>query len=373
MNIASITIYRKDLPLADAFEHSSSGPITSLEEIFVKVEDEDGVAGFGEARGNCQYVTGDTPNRLVGVLTDALAPALLGCDPLAVGRVHEIMDGAVTGNTGAKSAVDMAIHDLLGKVLGVPAYVLLGGKNHDELMTDVSIPFCPPEEAYDRTRRHIDDGFRLIKIRVGLRPFQQDIERVEAIRRAVNDHPGGREVSLAADANQAWSVKEAITNIRQLTPHGLLWVEQPVASGNIYGLRDVTQRVDVAIMADESCGTPEDVLRLVSMRAADMLHLKICKAGGLNRIRTMMSIAEAAGVPYMIGQMDEGMLATAAAVHCAAASTGEHFELWGYHRVAQQPISGLRAEHGRMFVPDDPGLGVRVHEECLERVEEFHL
>jgi L-alanine-DL-glutamate epimerase-like enolase superfamily enzyme len=122
-------------------------------------------------------------------------------------------------------------------------------------------------------------------------------------------------------------------------------------------------------MADESARGPAEILRLVERRAVDLLHFKLCKTGGFGPLRGLMGIAEAAGVPYMMGQMDEGMLATAAAVHAAAASRASHFEVDGNKRVTAQPFRGLKAEGGCLLVPPGPGLGIEVDEAGLTPVQ----
>lgn len=124
-------------------------------------------------------------------------------------------------------------------------------------------------------------------------------------------------------------------------------------------------------MADESAQGPREVLELVERRAVDMLHFKLCKADGFAPLRTMMAIADAAGIPYMMGQMDEGMLATAAAVHAGAASRARHFEVDGNKRVTTQPFTGLKMDAGALLVPDGPGLGISVNEAGLTRLAFF--
>jgi len=176
---------------------------------------------------------------------------------------------------------------------------------------------------------------------------------------------------LAVDANQAWTAKEAIPRLRELERHGLAWIEQPVRAGDIAGLREVRDAVGAMVVADESCGSPRDLLRLIETRSADGFHFKLCKAGGIRNLMAMVSIAEAAGYPYIVGQMDEGMLATAAALHCAAAANPFSCELWGYQRVGQQPFGGLEMVDGAMRMPARPGLGVTVDESALKSVARF--
>jgi len=367
-HIARADVYTVDLPLRTPFQHASSGRIDVLREVIVKLESDHGVVGWGEVRGNAHYVTGDTPGRLIAVLREALLPAVLGTPGHAPRLLQRRMASVVVGNSGAKAAVDMAFHDLLGRALDVPVSQLLGGAQRHEVASDASIPFCPPDEAGALASQYLDDGFRHLKIRVGLQPFERDVERVETVRNAIDAHPHGHEVALAVDANQSWRQKEAVARLRRLAEFDLAWAEQPVPAGDVLGLQAIRRAVDIDIMADESCGTPEDLVRLIRYEAVDRCHFKLVKAGGLQPVVSMMGIAEAAGVPYMVGQMDEGMLATAAAVHAAAVGSTPYGEVWGYQRVHEQPFDGLVVDRGRLMVPSTPGLGVLVDEGALTHV-----
>ena len=369
MRIRSVTLFTVDLPLAEPFQHASSGLIDALNNIVLRLESEDGHVGYGEVRGNVHYVTGDSPGRVVAVLRDLMAPALLGMDAssprAAMGRIEDM----IVGNTSAKAVVDAALHDLLGKALGVPVYVLLGGRLQESLPTHAALPFAPPEETKRKTIDYLDNDFRIIKLRVGLKPFARDAERAAVVREAIDGHPGGSETVLGIDANQGWRPKEAIRNIHRLSEFDLSFVEQPVPMGDYAGLREVRREVDADVMADESCGTPEDLLRLIREEAADLFHFKLCKAGGISRLLRMAAIAESAGRPYAIGQMDEGMLATAGAVHCGLVCRAKSYEVWGFQRVAAQPYRGIEMRDGRIHISDRPGLGIEVDEGGLDLVE----
>lgn len=369
--IVAIDVFRADLPLADPFEHASSGRIEKLEEIVVKITAEDGVSGYGEMRGNVPYVTGETPGRLLAAVNDILAPQLIETGLRSSAEVSAWMDRAIVANATAKAVLDLAMHDLSAKRLGVPVQVLLGGGAMQAVRFHGTLPFCPPEEAAVQAQRYLDNGVTKIKVRVGLKPHHRDVERLEAIRNTVDAHPAGAEALLAVDANQAWSAKEAISVLRTLERSGLSWVEQPVPAGDFDGMKAVKDAIDVPVIADESCATPQDLLRLVAVGAVDGFHFKLAKAGGIRKLMGMIAIAEAAGLPYMIGQMDEGMLATAAGLHCAAASNPLSCELWGYQRVASQPFSGLTVDQGRMMFSPAAGFGVDVDESAMTHVAGF--
>ena len=367
MRIASVTLFRADLPLWTPFRHASSGLVTHLEEVLARIETQDGVTGWGEVRGNCTYVTGDTPERLLAAAS-FLAPRLVGESLLELARLTDDMERAVVGNSGARALLDIALHDALAQHLGVPLAVLLGGIRRRSLPTDTCIAFCPPGEAARQAQGALTEGYTLIKVRVGLSP-EEDEARVSAVRRVLAER--GSPALLAADANGAWTPKEALAVLRRLEPHGLAFIEQPVPGEDTAGLRFVRERSPVPVMADESAASPRAVLRIIETGAADMLHLKLIKAGGFVPLRRMTGMAEAAGVPYMIGQMDEGMLATAAAVHAGAASAARYFEVHCDKGVSAQPFSGLRFEAGCMVLPEAPGLGVAVEEGSLTPVARF--
>lgn len=366
MRITEITLYRVDLPLADPFQHASSGLITSLEEVVAAVRLASGVVGYGEVRGNAPYVTGDTAGRVVDVARH-LSRLIVGQSVEEPAPVLDRIQNAVVGNPGAKALLDIAIHDAVARARGVSVATLLGGKRRDRLPTDASVPLCSPERAAAQTREALAQGFRTIKVRVG---FGLDVDepRLYAVKEAIEGARLDERVNLAVDANGTWSPKQAVQALRRWESIGLDWVEQPTHPDDIDGLKFVRESVAVPVMADESARGPREVLRLIEARAVDLLHFKLLKAGGLAPLKQMMAIAETAGIPYMIGQMDEGMLATAAAVQAGAASGARYFEVHGYVRVATQPFRGLTVDRGALVVPAGPGLGVEVDESALEPV-----
>jgi len=366
VRITEVAIFRVDLPLTDPFEHASSGRITALEEVVAAVRTDGGVVGWGEVRGNCSYVTGDTADRVVAVASK-LSPLLLDHQLDRISALHARLNRAIVGNTAAKALLDIAVHDAAARALGVSVATLLGGLVRDRLPTDASVPFAPPDQAAVQARRAVQEGFRVIKVRVGL-GLERDEARLTAVREAIDREPEGGEVVMAADANGTWLPKQAVGYLRRWERYRLGWMEQPVAAEDIDGLRFVRDHTSIPVMADESAKGPREVLELVEHDAIDLLHFKLIKAGGLTPLRAMMAIAEAAGKPYMIGQMDEGMLATAAAVQAAAASSAQYFEVHGYVRVGRQPFRGLEAAGGAMLVPKGPGLGVEVDERALTPV-----
>ncbi|HEY8370131.1 MAG TPA: enolase C-terminal domain-like protein [Thermodesulfobacteriota bacterium] len=353
MRITAVEVYRKDLPLVSPFQHFASGHVRALEEVYVRLVTDAGVVGVGEARGNSHYLTGDSPDAVTAQILRHLAPALLGRDPRDLSACLDALGRTIVGVHGAMSAVDVALHDLVARAYGVPVYVLLGGAVRDDLPSNWSLWYGPPDEAARQAAWAVAAGFRSLKVRVGLEPFERDVERVRAVREAV-----GSEVGLAVDANMAWSARQAVRRIERLAPFGLDYVEQPVAYDDLDGLRYVTRHSDVPVMADESVRSVADVLEIARRRAADLVHLKLGKLGGIAGLRRAAAVAEAAGVGVMVGQTNEGALATAAAAHCAKAIPAAHLELYGAEGLATDPATGFALRSGAAVLREAPGLGV---------------
>lgn len=372
MKISKVTMFEKCLPLKEPFEHATSGKISELEEIFIKLETDDGYTGYGEVRGNCMYFTGDCTKSVEAVLEHVILPKLPGLDPCNIHQIMDVVNKVITGNTAAKAAVDIAVHDLAARIKGIPVYELLGGLRKQTLPTEENIPFCSVEETIRRTKQIAENGCKFIKVRVGLNPFSKDIDRLKAIAQTLKELRL-TDVELAIDANQAWTVKEAIERIDCLYEYGVRIVEQPVAAKDMAGLKYVKDHTKVKIFADEAVFTPEDMMAAIKAEAIDGVHIKLIKSGGIANAMKMVTLAESNHMLYMIGGMDEGMMAVAAAVQCAAAANANYHELDGHRRIQQDVTDGLIVNHAIVQVPDGPGLGVTVDEHQLRKICEIFL
>lgn len=371
MKISKAVIFQKVLPLKAAFEHASSGKINCLEEVYVKLETDTGEVGFGEVRGNCTYFSGDNTQAVIATVRDVVLPAILGLEATNLNCLHKAIESAVVGNQAAKAVVDIAMHDLAAQIYRVPLYHLLGGKLHDQLPTEENIPFCSLEETEYMAKQLIANGCQFIKIRVGLEPFSLDVARVKKVSELVKEAGLTEKIELAVDANQAWNLKEAIHNINALSRYGVTIVEQPVNAADIYQLKQIKDRCEAKIFADEAAFTIKDLVNLIEAQAIDGLHIKLIKCGGIINALRLCHIAEAHGVDYMIGGMDEGMMAVAAAVQCAAVSNTRLFELNGHCRISADPCEGLKVVNSTVFIPAGAGLGVTVAEHQLDRLYEI--
>ncbi len=280
MKITAVEVYRKDLPLDEPIKYFSAGTVTALEEVYVILRTGEGLSGYGEVRGNSHYLTGDTPDRVTSETLGYLAPRLLGCDPRDLNAILAELDGAVIGLHGAKSGIDIALHDLAAKAHGVSVFELLGGAVRDELPSNQTLWYGPPEAAAQKAAAYVAEGFRYIKVRAGLRPFEKDVDRIRAVREAI-----GEDISLAIDPNMGWEAREAVRYLRKLERFNLSYVEQPVSHTDFAGMRHVTRNAGIPVMADESIQSISDVFVLARDRAADILHLKLIKLGGIDGVR----------------------------------------------------------------------------------------
>jgi L-Ala-D/L-Glu epimerase len=330
-----------DLKLATPFRISRSVQLVASN-VLMRLE-HDGLAGLGEAALSAFY--GERRESVLMAL--ALFEQHLGNDP---GHIHDILaacDRTLRGNAAAKAALDMALYDLLGQRLGVPLYALLGLDPASTPFTSYTIAIASPEEMAARAEVAARD-YPILKIKLGT---ERDLESVRAIR-AVTDAP------LRVDANAAWTPKQALRTIEALADLGVEFVEQPVAKGDLEGLRFVRERSPLPIFADESCVTLEDIPRVAG--AVDGINIKLMKCGGIAAALQMIAAARAHHLQVMLGCMIESSLAITAAAHLSPLV--DFADLDGALLIESDPFDGVRVERGKLVLPERPGLGVREHE-----------
>jgi o-succinylbenzoate synthase len=318
----------------------SRGVQTISENILVAITHE-GLTGYGEASPAEFY--GDSPATTLATLQQFANE--LGDDPCLIEEILERLDRLMGHNPAAKAAVDMALYDLVGKLLNVPLYRLLGLNPQQAAVTSFTIGIDTPEKMAEKARQASD--YPILKIKVGTR---NDLENVRAIR-AVS------QATLRVDANAGWTVKEAIRNINALAEYGIEFVEQPIAPHDLEGLRLIRQQVPVPIIVDESCVTVEDIPRLVG--CVDGINIKLMKCGGINRALKMIHTARAHHLQVMIGCMIESGLAITAAAHLTPLV--DYADLDGNLLIADDPCPGVRVAQGKLLLPSAAGLGVAVN------------
>lgn len=353
MKITDIRLARLSVPLRVPFK-TALRTVNSVEDIIVEIHTDTGHVGYGEAPPT-GAITGDTTGAILGSLRDHIIPSLRGQEIDALEPLMKRLDKSVVHNTSAKAAVDIALYDLYGQLLGAPVYKLLGA-SRKSITTDITISVNPPEEMARDALVALERGYDTLKIKVGIDPTL-DVARLAAVREAV-----GKGVRLRIDANQAWTPKQAVMLLNQMQERGLdiELVEQPVPGRDFEGLRYVTERSYVPVMADESVFSAEDAMKIMQMGAADLINIKLMKCGGIHNALKIASAAEVYGVECMIGCMLEAKVSVNAAVHLACAkSVITKVDLDGPVLCSEDPIEGGSVFDERTItVSDAPGLGV---------------
>jgi muconate cycloisomerase len=325
-----------------------------------------GIEGLGEATtiGGLSYGE-ESPESIKSALDNYIAPLVTGLDPRNVNHIMAEIDRHIVGNRLAKSAVETALFDILGKALSVPVHQLLGGKQADAMECIWGLASGDTGKDIEEAERVLSQNLhRGFKIKVGGRDVESDIAHVSKIAKAV----AGRG-TLRIDANQAWDELTATKAIAALEAIGVSLIEQPLAKANLEGMARLSTRFDVAIMADEAVSTPQEAFTYAKAHAADVVALKIAKAGGLLATKTVAAIASAAGLALYGGTMLEGTIGTVASLH-AFASLSQAFpfgtELFG-PLLLKDDIVQERPTYGNfgITVPDKPGLGVAIDEDKL--------
>ncbi|HEX6967451.1 MAG TPA: dipeptide epimerase [Micromonosporaceae bacterium] len=353
MSVAQIRTHRRSAPLHTPFI-TALRRATVVETLVVEVVDADGRSGYGEAPQGWR-VTGSSIAGTEDCVRSVLAPLLTGRDPDdLISRCREVQE-AVVGNEAAKMAVEVALHDLAARRLGVPLVRLLGGTTL-RVATDVTLSAGDAAALAETARQRTAEGFTVLKVKVGT-DAAGDLARVRAVRAAV-----GPDVRIRLDANQGWTPREAVRIIRGLEDAdlGVELVEQPVPRWDIDGLAWVSDRVDLPILADETVFDVRDLLEVIRRRAADMVNVKLAKCGGVTAARTLLGLAEAQGMGTVIGSMMETEIGIGAAASLAAAyGTTAVADLDAAWWLASSPVvGGVRYDGSTLVLPDAPGLGV---------------
>ncbi|MDR1798501.1 MAG: dipeptide epimerase [Bifidobacteriaceae bacterium] len=309
MRIAAVTARRVAVPLTEPFE-VSLGVIDTADTVFVRLETDTGLIGYGEGAAT-PFVTGETAQTVLGAI-ELFKPALLGASPYAVEPLHRAMDRLLVGNGSAKAAVDLALYDLLAKAAGLPLYRYLGGTD-GVVETDMTIGLMAPAAMAARAGELVAAGYRQIKVKAGACD-DQDRQAIRLIREAAP------QAHLKVDANQGWNPAQALALLHYYTGFGVESVEQPVPYWDRDGLAWLRARSPIPVMADESCFTPHDAAALVRHQAVDQINIKLMKCGGIYPALQINAVAQAAGVSCMVGCMLESRLSIAAGMHLVAAT-----------------------------------------------------
>lgn len=339
----------------------SLGTITHAKNLIVEIQTENGMLGLGEC-SPYSFINGEMVEGQM-VLGEQLAKLWLGKNSLAIGARMAELDGLLSGNWALKSAFDMALYDLAAKKANMPLFCFLGGENNRIFYSDRTVSVGEPKEMAAEALGYLNDGFRSIKVKLA-GPYQKDLDRIKAIRKEVGDS-----IPLRLDANQAWSIPQAVRTLRELESLNIEHCEEPIQAGDLKGLRYVRQNSPIPIMADESLFNEMDAMRLVQEDACDYFNIKLSKSGGISNALKISAIAEAAGIPCQVGCFSESKLAITALVHfILAKNIVVHYDLDSPMMFSEDPVDGgvTIGADGKVELKDEiSGIGATIRKEFI--------
>jgi len=310
--------------------------------------------GYGEASPLTEF-TGETAADVRLAIDEVLSPVVAGRDPFDLAAIHDAMDRAVPGHPSAKAAIDGALLDLAGKLAGVPACHLLGGRSGRPLAFARPIGIMEPERAVAAANELVAAGVRTLKLKIGGGDASSDVERVRAVRRAV-----GPAVHIRVDGNQGLDFPTAHRVLRALRDCDLLYAEQPLPAWDIDGAAALRRETGVRVAADEGVMTLRDAAALIRRRAADVFVLKLVKMGGAWRARQIAAFADAYHVGCVVVSTFDTQIGGAVCVQLARSLSNAPFahELTVFSTQPAMARTCHRAEAGVIIPGDDPGIGV---------------
>jgi len=367
MRICRISLYKLKIPLKEPFI-TSLGVDTDALNVVVKLETDSGLIGFGEC-SPYMPINGESQDTCYQV-GQYFAQVLLHKDPLQIEACILEMEKVIYANYSIKSAFDMALYDLAAQEANQPLWKYLGGQHKQDIYTDYTVSIGTPEKMALDAKKIQDQGYLAIKVKLG-KKGEEDVRRIASIRQAV-----GNQIPLRIDANQGWTLQEAIETLQALAPFDIQHCEEPISRHFYMDLPKVRQQSPIPIMADESCGTDHDAARLISLQACDYFNIKLGKSGGIFTGLKIVALAEKANLQLQVGAMIESRLAMTAFAHFACCSPSIlHYDFDTALMLREDPVEGgiQYATNGQIQVPTAPGLGARIREGWLAQMEQIHF
>lgn len=348
--------YRKALRFA-------SGEVHAAEHVLVRVHTDDGIVGVAEAPPR-PFTYGETQAGIVAVVDQIFAPQLVGLTVLERERAHARM-GRTVANPTAKSAIDMAMWDALGKTLDLSVNELLGGYTNRMRVCHM-LGFDEPRNMVVEAERIIETyGIHTFKVKVGRRPWRLDTDIVRALRERFGDT-----VELYVDGNRGWSAAEAGKAMQHMADLDLIFAEELCPADDVLGRRWLVEQLDVPFIADESATTPAAVTREVLGGSATAVSIKTARTGFTSSQR-VHHLAEGLGLEVVIGNQIDGQIGTACAVAFGSAyrlTSQRAGELSNFLDMSDDLLTApLRIHDGALAVPNGAGLGIEIDPEKLDR------
>jgi len=335
--------------------------LSEARHLLVQVHTDAGLVGLGEAVPR-PSVYGETLGGIRAALETLIVPPILGLDPLDTERAWASWE-RVVGNQSAKAAIDVALHDLIGRQARTPLFRLLGGWSAGSIPLTMALGIGTPAAMADQARRAVDEGYATIKLKVGT-DVAADVTAVAAVRAAI-----GPDVGLYVDANCGYGRVEALRAIRGFEAHDLRYVEEPIAAWDTAGRARLAHATDIPLLLDESTNELGAVIGAIADGSAGAFSVRAARTG-ISRSRHLVGVAVAANVPCLVGSHRELGVGAAANAHLAAGYrvTASPAELGSLVFLEDSLLAvPLHIEGGRLTLPDGPGLGVELDPDRVAR------
>jgi L-alanine-DL-glutamate epimerase-like enolase superfamily enzyme len=357
----------------------SGGPATKADAVVLKIHTDEGVTGISETGDTSLWYMGESQDSIMNNIVNVFGPQiLLGEDPFNIETIVAKMDKAARANNQSKAVVDYALHDLMGKALGVPVYKLLGGLANSKIALAFVMSSGSAEAVGAEGKALVKAGFGGLKLKVGAHGLDEDIEMIGALRGVV-----GNKIKVMIDANGGWMYHQALYVLQRVAKYDIFVAEQPVPWWDIDSLARLRRKVDVPIFPDEAAAEPGHVLQIIEKEAADGFFLKVPKAGGILKSQKWVAVAQAANLPVMCGCMvNSGLGCAAEAAFLAGTAWMGKIEqesigplnLYNVYDTVHSKlptdlaVKPVKYENGCLYPPDGPGLGVELDETAVKKL-----
>jgi muconate cycloisomerase len=366
LKITGIKTHIVDLPIKRAHQFAAT-QINTQAYLIIEIETEGGIVGLGEGvTPGGPWWSGDSVETMRTMIDCYLAPAITGRGAHNINDLHQVMNQVVAANSFAKSAIDMALWDILGKAFDTPVFNLLGGAVRDKMEISWALAVGTAEADIAEAEEYFGKRqARVFKLKAGAQSPESDCKRAVAVAKAM-----GQGADIRIDPNQRWDEATARRMFPLLLDGGCTLVEQPIQSWNVEGLARLRRQFNMRIMADESVTTPQTALEVVRHAAADVVAQKIMKSGGITGNRQISNILEAGGIAGFGGTFLDSSIGASAALHLAAAERNILYGceliggLWLAEEIVEEPLA---YSDFHVHVPTRPGLGMSLDRKKLKR------
>lgn len=354
MKIVNIEAKKVDIELSKPFSYSLA-TLTHLPYVIISIEFENGIVGYGESALGWD-TTGEVQNGAMQIF-GIIRPILLNGKIRSIRDIELVLrniDTVVYGNTALKSGIEAALLDALGKMKNKPISKLFNAKKRKFIILQKTFSFEEQDMkslnafAKDISLRQAD--VLKFKVNNNLKNIKKTLEFVSNLN---------LKSRIVLDVNQGWkNAKIAINIIRKIEKYQIAWIEQPIHHSDFEGLAEIRKKTKIPIMADESCHNILDLENLYLRKSVDMINIKLAKCGGIIEAKKMINFCDKHKIKYILGDMVQSSLGTAANLHAATLGNFVSYDLTLPERIKNDPFTGLIFDGSKAYIPVSPGLGV---------------